>query len=72
MYTITTKISDYTNSRLEFLAKTTDSNKSYLLKEAIETFLEDKEDYLIALHRAEQNGTRIPLEVLEQECDLEN
>jgi RHH-type rel operon transcriptional repressor/antitoxin RelB len=68
MHTITTKVSDDINNRLEFLSKTIDRNKSYLLRKAIESFLEEKEDYLIALHRLEQNGARISLEALEKEC----
>jgi RHH-type rel operon transcriptional repressor/antitoxin RelB len=72
MYTITTKVSDDINNRLEFLSKTIDRNKSYLLRKAIETFLEEKEDYLIAIHRLEQNGPRISLEGLEKDCGLDS
>jgi RHH-type rel operon transcriptional repressor/antitoxin RelB len=72
MHTITTKVSEDLNNRLEVLSKTIDRNKSYLLRKAIENFLEEKEDYLIALHRLEQNGARVSLETLENECDLEN
>jgi RHH-type rel operon transcriptional repressor/antitoxin RelB len=70
MRTITTKVSDDLNTRLEFLSRTIDRNKSYLFRKAIESFLEEKEDYLIALHRLEQNGTRISLEDLETQCGL--
>jgi RHH-type transcriptional regulator, rel operon repressor / antitoxin RelB len=72
MRTITTKVSDDVNNRLEFLSRAIDRNKSYLFRKAIESFLEEKEDYLIALHRLEQNGTRISLEDLETQCGLEN
>jgi RHH-type rel operon transcriptional repressor/antitoxin RelB len=72
MYTLTTKVSEDTNNRLENLAKTIDRNKSYLLRKAIENFLDEKEDYLIALHRLEENGERISLSALEKECGLED
>jgi RHH-type rel operon transcriptional repressor/antitoxin RelB len=74
MHTITTKVSDDINTRLDILAKTIDRNKSYLLRKAIESFLEQKESYLISLHRLEEKG---PSRLLEkdydpQENDLEN
>jgi RHH-type rel operon transcriptional repressor/antitoxin RelB len=72
MHTITTKVSDDINERLENLAKIIDRNKSYLIRKAVEDFLKDKEDYLIAIHRLEQKGKRIALTELEKECDLEN
>jgi RHH-type rel operon transcriptional repressor/antitoxin RelB len=72
MHTLTTKVSDTINSRLENLAKTIDRNKSYLVRKAVEYFLEEKEDYLIAIHRLEQKGKHISLEKLEKECELED
>ncbi|RYE24331.1 MAG: anti-toxin [Sphingobacteriaceae bacterium] len=67
MYTITTKVSDDINTRLEVLAKTIDRNKSYLVKKAIESFLDEREDYFVALHRLEQKNPRISLQELCQE-----
>ena len=72
MYTISFKVPEDINNRLEILSKTVDRKKSYLLRKAIEIFLEEKEDYLIALHRLEENGPRMSLETLEKECGLEN
>ena len=72
MHTLTTKVSGTINSRLENLAKTIDRNKSYLVRKAVEYFLEEKEDYLIAIHRFEQKGKHISLEKLEKECELED
>jgi RHH-type rel operon transcriptional repressor/antitoxin RelB len=60
------------NSRLENLAKTIDRNKNYLVRKAVEYFLEEKEGYLIAIHRLEQKGKHISLEKLEKECELED
>jgi RHH-type rel operon transcriptional repressor/antitoxin RelB len=72
MDTLTTKVPEDVNVRLENLAKLTDRKKSYLIRKAIEDFLEEKEDYLIALHRLEQKGKRISLKALEKECGLED
>jgi predicted transcriptional regulator len=69
MHTITTKVSDDINQRLDILAKTIDRNKSYLLRKAIESFLEQKEAYLISLHHLEENG---PSTLLEKDNDLDN
>ena len=72
MHSITTKVSEEINTRLEGLAKLTERKKSYLVRKAIESFLEDKEDYLIALYRLEEKGKTISLEELEKECGLED
>lgn len=61
MNTVTTKLSDELNARLEKLAKLTDRNKSYLLKKAIEFYLNEKENYLIELHQAEQENKLITI-----------
>ena len=66
MPTLTTKVSEDTNNRLETLAKAIDRNKSYILKKAIENFLNEKESYLIALHSLEENETKISLEELKK------
>ncbi len=47
-----------------------DRKKSYLIRKAVEFFLEEKEDYFIALHRLEQNGPRHSLKELERDCEL--
>jgi RHH-type rel operon transcriptional repressor/antitoxin RelB len=45
------RLPDELYERLEKLSKTTDRNKSYIIRRAIEEFLEDEEDYLVALSR---------------------
>jgi predicted DNA-binding protein len=72
MHTITTKVSDDINTRLDILAKTIDRNKSYLLRKAIESFLEQKESYLISLHRLKGPSRLLEKDYDPQENDLEN
>ncbi|MCC8398477.1 MAG: ribbon-helix-helix domain-containing protein [Rickettsia endosymbiont of Labidopullus appendiculatus] len=72
MHTITSKLPDDLYNRLNQLGKTIDRKKSYLIRKAVESFLQEKEDYFIALHRLEQRNPRISLEKLEDNNDLEN
>ncbi|MCC8399027.1 MAG: ribbon-helix-helix domain-containing protein [Rickettsia endosymbiont of Culicoides impunctatus] len=72
MHTITSKLPDELYNRLDQLGKTIDRKKSYLIRKAVESFLQEKEDYFIALHRLEQRNPRISLEKLEDNNDLEN
>ncbi|MCC8371165.1 MAG: ribbon-helix-helix domain-containing protein [Rickettsia endosymbiont of Pseudomimeciton antennatum] len=72
MHTITSKLPDDLYNRLDQLGKTIDRKKSYLIRKAVESFLQEKEDYFIALHRLEQRNPRISLEKLEDNNDLEN
>ena len=65
MHTVTTKLPDSLYDRLENLGQLIDRKKSYLLRKAVEDFLEEKEDYFIALHRLEQKNPRISLKDLE-------
>ena len=60
-----------TEERLERLAKQTGRSKSYYAREAIRTFLEDREDYLIGLAALEKRDPRISLEDLEKEFHVE-
>ena len=48
--------------RLNQLAHDTHRSKSYYVERAIEEFLEDQEDYLLALVRLEEKGPTISLE----------
>ena len=72
MHTITSKLPDDLYDRLNNLGKIIDRKKSYLVRKAIESFLEEREDYYIALHRLEQKNPRISLEQLEADNDLDN
>jgi len=70
MQTITAKIPEEVHARLERLASKIDRKKSYLVRQAIEGFIEDQEDYLIAIARLSKKRKRIPLAELERELGL--
>lgn len=72
MHIITSKIPDDLYNRLNNLGKIIDRKRSYLIKKAVESFLEEREDYFIALHRLEEKNPRISLEQLEAINDLDN
>ncbi len=56
--------------RLERLAKRTGRSKSYYAREAIRRFLEDREDYLLAMAVLERHEPTISLEKLERRLGL--
>lgn len=56
--------------RLSELARRTGRTKSYYAKLAIEEFLQDQEDYLLAMSRLEKNLPGIPIEEVEQRLGL--
>ncbi len=60
-----------TENRLAHLARETGRSKSYYVKRAIEDFLEDREDYLLALSVLERNEPRTSLEEVRKELGLE-
>lgn len=72
MHVVTSKISDDLYKKLSQLGEMIDRKKSYLIRKAIESFLEEREDYYIALHRLEQKNKRISLEELDTNDNLEN
>lgn len=72
MHTVTSKLPDNLYDRLDNLGKIIDRKKSYLIRKAIEKFLEEREDYYIALHRLEEKNSTISLDQLEADNDLEN
>lgn len=56
--------------RLEKLAKKTGRTKSYYAKQAILEFLDDREDYLLAIARLEEERPAIPIEEVERRLGL--
>ena len=58
--------------RLGNLAKETGRTKSYYAKVAIENFLEDHEDYLLAVKILAENNPRISLATVRQLLELED
>ncbi len=57
--------------RLTHLAQETGRSKSYYVKKAIESFLEDKEDYLLALALLEKEEPRKSISDVRKEFGLE-
>jgi RHH-type transcriptional regulator, rel operon repressor / antitoxin RelB len=58
--------------RLSQLAEQTHRSKSYYVKLAIQDFLDDQEEHLLALSRLEKNNPRITLEEMEARLDVED
>jgi len=56
------RLPKHAEERLQRLARRTGRTKSYYAKLAIQEFLDDQEDYLIALDRLQGNLQGIPLE----------
>ncbi|MDP1709178.1 MAG: TraY domain-containing protein [Gammaproteobacteria bacterium] len=66
------RLSPEIEQRLEKLAQKTGRTKSYYAKKAITEFLQDEEDYLLALTRLEKSNPRISLEEVERQLGLES
>ena len=65
------RLSPKLEARLNRLAKRTGRTKAYYAKKAIEEFLEEQEDYFIALSRLEEKLPGIPLEEMVEKLGLE-
>jgi RHH-type rel operon transcriptional repressor/antitoxin RelB len=64
---LTVRLSPQLEARLNRLAKRTRRPKAFYAKRAIAEFLDEQEDYLIAVARLEDNLSPIPLaEVVKQ------
>ena len=72
MYTVTAKINDNVNKLLSDLALEVNRSKGYIMQRAIETYLEEKSDILIALSRIERGEATISLDDIEEKYDLDN
>ena len=59
-------------TKLERVANETHRSKSYYIRKALEQFLEDREDYLLAVARLEEKNPRIPYEKIRKELGLED
>jgi RHH-type rel operon transcriptional repressor/antitoxin RelB len=65
------RISEAMESRLDKLAALTGRAKSYYVREALQTHLDEIEEVYTALYRLEHPAKRWTLEELEQGLDLE-
>jgi RHH-type rel operon transcriptional repressor/antitoxin RelB len=68
---LTVRLSPKLETRLNKLAKKTGRPKSYFAKKALESFLDEQEDYLIALSRLENKMPSIPLEEVVKRLGLD-
>ncbi|MCE3238965.1 MAG: hypothetical protein K0R24_1946 [Gammaproteobacteria bacterium] len=59
-------------TQLEHVANETHRSKSYYIRKALKQFLEDREDYLLAVARLEEKNPRIPYEKIRKELGLED
>jgi RHH-type rel operon transcriptional repressor/antitoxin RelB len=59
-------------TKLKKVASETHRSKSYYIRKALEQFLEDREDYLLAVARLEENNPRIPYEKVRKELGLDD
>lgn len=73
MANVSFRIPDDLNDRLIDLAGKLDRDRSYLIRMAIEEFLEEKEDYLVAVQRlSDKKDKVISLEDLEKHLGLDD
>jgi len=59
------------DEKLSRLAQETGRSKSYYVKQAISDFLEEREDYLLALAVLERGGAKRPLSEVRRNLGLE-
>lgn len=66
------RLPEQLDHRLSELAEQTHRSKSYYVKQALEEFLADREDHLLAIARLEKKNPRLTLEEMEERLDLED
>jgi RHH-type transcriptional regulator, rel operon repressor / antitoxin RelB len=69
---VAVRLPDDLENKLEHLSQETGRSKSFYMKKALEQFMEDREDYLLAVARLEENNPRIPYEKIRKELGLED
>lgn len=57
--TISVRLPEDMAKRLDELAKSLDRSKTYIVTKALREYLEEYEDYLIALHRLNDKNDRV-------------
>ena len=58
--------------RLDRFAQETHRSKSFYIRKALEQFLEDREDYFLAVARLEEKNPRISYEKVRKELGLDD
>jgi RHH-type rel operon transcriptional repressor/antitoxin RelB len=67
---LSVRLSPEQESALEQLAEQTGRSKSYYVKQALDEFLEDRADYLVALAAIERNDRRLSAAEVRRELGL--
>lgn len=67
---IAVRLPESIEKKLDQLAARTNRTKSYYIRKAIEEFLEDEADYILALERIQKNNHRISLAEMEKRLGL--
>lgn len=67
---ISVRLSEKMEHRLSELSEKTHRSKSYYVERALQTFLDDQEDYLLALSRLEEKGPNISLKEAKKQLGL--
>lgn len=69
---ISFRLPDYVIRKLDQIAEETGRSKSYYLKKSIMEFIEDREDYIMAIAALEESDERFTLEEVRAYLDLDN
>ena len=69
---VAVRLPDELENKLEHLSQETGRSKSYYMKKALEKYLEDREDYLLAIARLEESNPRIPYSKMRKELGLDD
>lgn len=67
---LTVRLDPELESRLTELSESTGRSKSYYVRQAIEEFLEDRADYLLAMSILEKNEPTVELRELRRELGV--
>ena len=67
---IAVRLPESLEKKLDQLAARTNRTKSYYLRKALEEYLEDEADYLLAIERMQSNNPRISLDEMEKRLGL--
>ncbi|MBN8828878.1 MAG: ribbon-helix-helix protein, CopG family [Sphingobacteriia bacterium] len=63
---------EHLQTRLDHLCAEIDRNKSYIVQQALEAYLDEKEDLLISLSRLAKPGKKYSMEEVEKDLGLED
>lgn len=69
---VAVRLPDELEDKLNHLSKETGRSKSYYLKKALEKYLADREDYLLAVARLEEKNPRISYKKMRKELGLDD